>query len=255
MALPTSSKTSTVLSKTTGKVIMKRSQSNVPISSEERREALLKKAKALDSKTASTAGTRPIAVPQIPAMSWAGKLTNNANSNNAINPIIMPRPTETPSGAPAAAVWSVPASNTEYQKLQRPGTSLAGTSAINRLQIAGRSALGSVAGNRLVQVAEPQGSFVASRDRASDRIHNPLDFQVGIVFSTATHQRDFAQEVDPRNVNQSMTHFGPVYSKFRKFIVIARFATHVLALYVQPFLFFKDFANEILTGRFSHTEG
>jgi hypothetical protein len=36
-----------------------------------------------------------------------------------------------------------------------------------------------------------------------------------------------------------MTRLGIVHSKFRKFAVIARFATHVLALYVKPLSIFR----------------
>ncbi|KAE9377025.1 hypothetical protein N431DRAFT_530390 [Stipitochalara longipes BDJ] len=233
MASRASGRTSTVLSKTTSKIILKKSQAVVTLSSEEKAEALAKKTEAIEEarrKRAAwaTSDPTPKLAPTQP-ISFASTLDSQAKERVA-NFSNNKGPMETQESPPNLMVWPVPASNTEYQRLPRPQTSICGVSAVGRLQISGRSALGLISNNVPPQVAQSQGTIVANGDRPTDKIYSPRDFQVGAVFSAATHQRDYAETLDLRNPNQSMTHLGVVHSKFRKFVILARFATHVLAL-------------------------
>jgi hypothetical protein len=226
MASRDSSRTSTVLSKTTAKVILKKSKISTLLSAEDKKETLRRKVGAIDDFRRKRAESATLKQDTI------GKLQNKVRNTAEVNVSQTPKLTKPPS---LKTVWAVAQSNNEYRKLIRPEISASETSAINRLQTSSRSVLGSVSGNVLPQIAGSQGTFIANGDRPTDKIHKLIDFQVGVIFSTATHQRDFARELDPRNANQSMTRLGIVYSKFRKFIVVARFATHVLALYVLSF--------------------
>jgi hypothetical protein len=200
---------------------MKKSHVNGKHSGEEKGNALARKIEALEENRRKAAGTPPLkqapAVPSTQAVSYASTLQNKAGENTASNASIATR-------------GPMPTSNTDYQKLQRPPAIGRGVSAISGLQISGRSALGSISNNCLPGAAH--STFVSRGARATDKVHSPREFEVGVIFSTATHQRDFATALDPNNTNQSMTNFGIVHSKYRKFVVIARFATHVLALYV-----------------------
>ena len=230
MASRASGKTSTVLSKTTGKIIFKKSPAVVTLSSEEKAEALAKKKEAIEEarrrRAASALSEQSTKVTQSQPASFAITLGSQVNNNNVAQMVTQKSP-------PAVNVWPLPASNAEYQKLSRPQTSVCGASAVGNLLISARSALGPIPNNVQPQVARSQGTVVANGDRPTDRIYSQRDYQVGAVFSTATHQRDYAETMDPRNMNQSMTRLGVVHSKFRKFMVLARFATHVLAVYVE----------------------
>jgi hypothetical protein len=234
MASRASGRTSTVLSKTTSKLILKKSQAIATLSSEEKAEALAKKTEAIEEarrkRAAWATSDQNTKLTPTQPISFASTLDGQAK-DRAANVLNGAEQTETRTSPPAVTVWPVPASNTEYQKLYRPQTSVAEVSAVGKLQISGRSTLGPISNNVPPQVAQSQGTIVANGDRPTDQIYSPRDFQVGAVFSAATHQRDYAETLDTRNPNQSMTRLGVVHSKFRKFVVLARFATHVLALY------------------------
>jgi hypothetical protein len=233
MASRGSSKTSTILSKTTPKVISKKSQTSTVVSMDEKMDELAKKNAALEEsrrkRTASAALKQAPGAPQTQVASYANVLINKENNNRGTKESNVSRPSDGRSFGLAKSICPLPASKTECHKLGRPQVSVSGASAINRLQISQRSALGSISGNRQLEVAE-----------STDIVHNPRDFQIGVVYSVATFQRDFSDTVQPGNTNQSITNLGVVYAKYRKFVVIARFATNVVALYVEPLAPFRN---------------
>lgn len=59
-------------------------------------------------------------------------------------------------------------------------------------------------------------------------IHNHKAYDLGVIFSTAVHS--VSQNDDPDGADQSVTRLGIVNSKFRKFVVVARFGEHVIAV-------------------------
>jgi hypothetical protein len=62
-------------------------------------------------------------------------------------------------------------------------------------------------------------------------IHHYDKYDEGVIFSTAYHETHYDQDrFDGDDINQTASNFGIVSSKFRKFIVVARFASHVIAL-------------------------
>lgn len=244
MASRDSSKTSTILSKTTPKVIFKKSQTSTVVSMDEKMDELAKKNAALEEsrrkRTASAALKQAPGAPQTQAVSYANVLINKENNNRGTKESNVSRPSDGRSFGLAKSICPLPGSNTECHKLGRPQVSVSGAYAINRLQISQRSALGSISGNRKLEVAESQMSCMQSKERSTDIVHNPRDFQIGVVYSVATFQRDFSDTVQPGNTNQSITNLGVVYAKYRKFVVIARFATNVVALYVEPLAPFRN---------------
>ncbi len=227
-------RTSTVLSKTASKLILEKSQAIAILSSEEKTEALAKKTEAIEEarrkRAAWATSDQKTKLTPTRTISFASTL-DSQTKDRAANVLNGAERTETRTSPPVVTVWPVPASNTEYQKFYRTQTSVAGFSAVGKLQILGRSTLGPISNNVPPQVGQSQGTIVANGDRPTDKIYSPRDFQVGAVFSAATHQRDYADTLDTRNPNQSMTCLGVVHSKFREFVVLVRFATHVLALY------------------------
>jgi hypothetical protein len=233
-----SSKTSTILSKTTPRIISKKSQTSIVVSMDEKMDVLAKKNAALEEsrrkRTPSTALKQAPGAPQTQAVSYANVLINKESNDRGTKALNVSRPSDARTFGLAKSVCPHPASSTECQKLARPQVSVSGASAINRLQISQRSALGSISGNRQLEVAVSQMSCMESKERSSDILHTPRDFQIGVVYSVATFQRDFSDSVQPGNTNQSITNFGVVYAKYKKFVVIARFATNVVALHVEP---------------------
>jgi len=244
MASRDSSKTSTILSKTTPKFISKKSQTSTIVSIDEKMDGLAKKNAALEEsrrkRTASAALKQAPGVPQIQAVSYANVLVNKESNGRGTKEPNVSRPSDGQNFPWAKSVCPLPASNTECHKLGRPQVSVSGASAINRLQISQRSALGSISGNRQLEVAGSQMSCMESKERSTDIVHNQRDFQIGVVYSVATFQRDFSDTVQPGNTNQSITNLGVVHAKYRKFVVIARFATNVVALYVEPLAPFRN---------------
>lgn len=127
-------------------------------------------------------------------------------------------------------MWAGQASNINHDELTQAPLAASGASATSGLQISNRSALGSVSHNVPQILAGSQSEAGKNEEGPSDKVHKPSDFQLGTVFSAATDQRDFFQELEPGNIDQSMSRLGIVHSKYRKCVVIARFATHVIAL-------------------------
>ncbi|KAF4634909.1 hypothetical protein G7Y89_g3191 [Cudoniella acicularis] len=67
-------------------------------------------------------------------------------------------------------------------------------------------------------------------ERPSDMIHNHKEYRPGSIISMATHESDGA-EFQPGNKIQSRSeHFGNIYSKTRKYLVVAVFEDSVVAL-------------------------
>jgi hypothetical protein len=235
MASRDSSRTSTVLSKRTSKVIMNKSQLITTLSSLDNAEALSRKTEAIEEarrkRAELAASNQTTKIPPSQGVSYASTLGGKLDKSTVGIVSNISRPLEAQNNPLKRGIWPVPTSNTEYQKLLRPQALVSGVSAICGLQISGRSALGSISGNVPPQVALSQGSVVANGDRPTDKVHRLRDFQVGAVFSAATHQWDYSETLTPGNANQSITRLGIVHSKFRNFLILVRFATHVLALY------------------------
>jgi hypothetical protein len=78
---------------------------------------------------------------------------------------------------------------------------------------------------------KPESQKSTSKLRPTDVIHKKSDYTVGLVFSAPFHEQDLGhvQITGSSNVTKTSV-FGPVYSKYRKFVVVKKFATHVLAL-------------------------
>ncbi|CZT42947.1 uncharacterized protein RSE6_02915 [Rhynchosporium secalis] len=81
------------------------------------------------------------------------------------------------------------------------------------------------------QVMRPQPSIGAMNQRPTDAFHPKAAFQPGVIFSAVTHEHHYRQDrVDNTNANQTETNFGVTNSKFRKFVILACFENHVIAL-------------------------
>ncbi|KAL2063102.1 hypothetical protein VTL71DRAFT_6174 [Oculimacula yallundae] len=95
---------------------------------------------------------------------------------------------------------------------------------------AGGGAMRSVYANTS-QAMRSQQSIGAMNQRPTDAFHPRVAFQPGVVFSAVTHEHHFTQDrVDYNNANQTETNFGVANSKFRKFVILACFEQHVIAL-------------------------
>lgn len=239
MAHRDSAKASTVLSKTTPRAILKKGKSSEAASSTAGKgDGLAKKIEALEESRRNAAGTavagslrRSTAMPASQAASYATIIGGKTDENVEANLSNAPKPNNAQTSALASTTWRSPApipeSNLMYEQAPRPQVLASGPPAMSALEVSNRSALGVISGNQPPGAA--QSIFVSNVDRPTDKFHSARDYEAGVVFSTATHQQDYNRLV-PGNVNQSVTRLGVVYSKFRKFVVIARHKQHVLAL-------------------------
>jgi len=75
-----------------------------------------------------------------------------------------------------------------------------------------------------------------STARRTDMLHHYDEYDEGVIFSTAYHEAHYDQDrIDLNDPNQTASNFGIICSKFRKFIVVARFAKHVTALPIYTY--------------------
>ena len=85
----------------------------------------------------------------------------------------------------------------------------------------------------------PESNFGASTFGASNYgsankslglVHEAADYYEGLLFSIPFHQHDFDQPDIPQQQGQTMTEYGVVHTKLRKFIVVQKHPRSVVAL-------------------------
>ncbi|KAE8453607.1 hypothetical protein EG329_009118 [Mollisiaceae sp. DMI_Dod_QoI] len=226
------SRTPTVLSKTTGNTIMKQSTSKGHEHGELERKMKEVRARVILDLQHKKVEKEESTAPNMPS-TWAQKVSSNPStpsqvalainktqmiSENSVPQIVVP-------GNTFHQVRSQPLAQDQPSSFHHP--SLMGYPARSAMshvmQPNGMSR--SIQGSRTLQL---QGSAHRSYDRPTDCFHAPEEYEDGVVFSTVTHEAHYNQNPNaPGNLNRSETNFGFTNSKFRKFVVVSCFDTHV----------------------------
>lgn len=113
------------------------------------------------------------------------------------------------------------ASSTDYHKLVRPLVSRPREPAFNPPRAP--AAMSSVYGRS-------KKSNIQHGERDTDEFHGYDEYEVGVIFSFATHEHHYDQSLVDIEGDTSFTRLGVVNSKFRKHIVVRRYPDHVIAL-------------------------
>jgi hypothetical protein len=72
---------------------------------------------------------------------------------------------------------------------------------------------------------------ISGTGRSTDTLHRPEEFFIGTIFSTPSHEQHWNQvQASTTDSNISLTRYGKIVSKLRKYIVISRFGNKVIAL-------------------------
>jgi hypothetical protein len=154
-----------------------------------------------------------------------------------------------------------PASNGDYTKLARPpGLTVPamGSFVGTKAQEGWSSRPTSTYGASKTGASNFGGSTYASNNKTVGQIHDAADYREGMIFTAPFHQHDYLQPDTVQSREQSMTEFGVVHTKLRKFVVVMRNPRAVIALPIYTHggrgLEFKKEKNEFVSIRESDWE-